>query len=306
MIVYHNADPDGWFSAALLLKFDSSLGDFLIGADYPIKDQVFASVMEALNSNNKPKKVYICDFSFPLKEFEQIVSAAKQNNIEVWWFDHHASAIRAVSGSALVNSLPGERNTSISAAMLTAKHTKPDRKSMEIISLVSQFDVYNFDESKFTSEPCVLFTYGFVHNEKDSDSMVQRAVRCLDEFELVKYIGLGRIIVTNFKARIDRYLKDAEFGEFEGLKYALVNFTDKGAGLIAQYLYDKVDFVMTWRQIPVKKVAISFVSAKTRDDVDVSVLAKKICSLGGGSGGGHTHASGGAMSLAKFVELFLT
>lgn len=307
MIVYHGIDMDGWFSAALLLTFSKgreALGDYMIPADYKDAKQVYEQVVAAINSNKPPTKIIVCDFSFKPAEFTNIINLANSKKIKVFWFDHHISAINDAKTSELVNALPGVRDTSVSAAKLIGDFLNIPEPAKQIIQIVSDYDTFNFDDTKFATAQPALFNAGFNYNIKPAPEMIERAIDCLKNNKIKYFIDIGNYLLTNDEAKVPGYLKNVDFGEFEGKKYALLNMTDRIGAQIAQKLFEKVDFCVFWSVIAGKSAKLFLTSSK-KASTDVSLIAKRIAELSGGTGGGHKNASGANLPFSKFYEIFL-
>lgn len=303
MIIFHGVDMDGWFSAALLKLYDANLADYMVPADYKNEKDVVETVVAAIKSANPPKKIVIADFSFLPDAFKMIVNLAATKKISVSWFDHHVSSINKLSSIPEVTNLRGVRDTKISAAKLVCDYLGFDEKIKSVIQIVSDYDTFNFDETKLSDMMPALFNAGFNYRIEEPLKMVNRAIQCLLKQNINEYVKIGTYLLKHADAQVPGYVKDVKFGEFEGKKFAMVNVTERLVAQLAQKLFDKVDFVFSWKAIAGDKVQLFLTSAKT-GNTDVSAIAQKMGSLFGGSGGGHKNASGATGQLVPFINYF--
>ncbi len=307
MIVYHGIDCDGWFSAALLISYDKSLADYMFPADYKGEKEVADQIIAAIQSDKPPQKIVICDFSFLPDAFKAIVGAAKQKNISVSWFDHHVSSINKLQSIPEISGLKGVRDPSnkVSAAKLVCDYLGLGDKFGVIIQTVSDYDIFNFDESKLSEQRAAQFNFGFIYDKVGAQEMVNRALDLLQNPQKIeKYIEIGTMFLKNYDAQVPMYLKDLERGEFEGKKYALVNSTEKIGAQLAQKIFHEVDFVIIWKAVSGKRAQLFLTSSK-KGNTDVSVIAQRISAVCGVTGGGgHKNAAGAVVPLKKFVNFF--
>lgn len=195
------------------------------------------------------------------------------------------------------------RDTSVSAAKLICNTFQFDKKINEVIQIVSDYDTFNFDETKLSDMMPALFNAGFNYRIESPINMVERAMWCLIRQNVEEYVKIGTYLLKHADAQVPGYVKDVKFGEFEGKKFAMINVTERLVAQLAQKLFDKVDFVFSWKAIAGDRVQLFLTSAKT-GNTDVSVIAQKMGTMFGGSGGGHKNASGATGQLLPFINYF--
>ena len=302
VIVSHDQDMDGWFSAAAIvhsLCWPNVLdGDHvkLIGADYPKMGQVVKKVLDALSEN--PEYLYVTDFSFEPEDWLRIIEKAKSKKTKIFWFDHHESAIKKSLKHVAIKNLPGLRSDKISAALITGNELGLGSGERKVLRLVSDFDTWNFDPHKYWTEKAVIFNSWFNFCTSDFEKMVKKALKTLqDGLSNTDWEELGTRVILDQRARFQAAARDAVFVRYDDFTVGVVNTSEKAAGFIGIELEDRCDFIVTWKVVKNGEVVVSFRSPEKGPDV--AEIASRF------GGGGHIHASGATMKFQKFQENFL-
>lgn len=297
MIIFHSIDMDGYFSGALVML---KTGDKeLVGADYPVADKIKEKILDAIvNRDTKPKTVYIVDFSFKPEPFDEIIDAAKKHKVKIVWVDHHETAIDEASEK--MNKLPGirRRDNKNAACWLVAEHLNIlEEYDNTLLQMVSDYDVFNFDNQDPMNALPALFNAGFMSNRKFADEMVYRAAGILadakkDPESWLDILDTGRILMTEYLGIDKMVARQAIHGVRDGKKYALVNCTSNPNFLINQFPED--DFLVTWSMGADTKVKMNFRAHKS-NDTNVGDMAKLL------AGGGHAKAAGATIPFDDFL-----
>lgn len=303
VIVSHEVDMDGWFSAAAIVhslcwKEALESGDIkLIGADYPKMGQVVKEVLAALSDG--PEYLYVTDFSFEPEDWLQVIQKAKKKKTQIFWFDHHESAIKKAAKHVAIKNLPGLRTDKISAALITGNELGLGSSERKVLKLVSDFDTWNFDQNHYWTEKAAIFNSWFNFCTSDFETMVKKALRTLqDGLDKTDWEELGMKVILDQRARFQAAARDASFVRYGGHTVGVVNTSEKSAGFIAVELADSCDFVLTWKMGKNEDIVVSFRSPE--GGPDVAEIASRF------GGGGHIHASGAHMEFSKFQENFMT
>jgi len=134
-IIYHNADLDGFCSAAIvkmhLIESGVEPKDInMIGWDYG-----HPSPLEGLED-----RVFLVDIS--LEQSDMKLLACDPDTV---WFDHHKSAIE-LSKKGKWDCISGERRIGDSAALITWQALFPNEKVPDIVYWVDRYDVWKKED----------------------------------------------------------------------------------------------------------------------------------------------------------------
>jgi len=290
---YHGSDLDGWASGAIVRYFYEKEGipvemfPINYGDKFP-----FESV-------SLEDFVFMVDFSLPIDDMERL---AQRVNGKFIWIDHHASAIKSYNNGLTM--LLGIRDVAFAACELTWKYFC-DEEMPRFIRLLGLYDRWEHDDPAESWQNIETFQYGFKNyatNPKEKDFLFWNGWFFMDS-ERVLSTRIRDVMFSG--ANIKKYVEDrfksnlAERSfivDWEGYKCLVIN----GDPYIANYLTRAKEFEGC-------DIGINFCNARgefwivnlrtTRDDIDLSSLAKKY------GGGGHRAAAGFPCKVLPFKEI---
>ena len=157
LVIYHDNCADGFGAAfAAWLKLGEA-AEYLPMQYGKIKDELdFERVLQDINFEGNPTKVYILDFSFP----RQVMDFLFDHRARVVWLDHHKTAFEAYG---LTPNKPGEPAVGVfgvlecleskhfvyldnnkSGAMLAWEYFHPDKDVPILIKHIDDYDRWQF------------------------------------------------------------------------------------------------------------------------------------------------------------------
>jgi oligoribonuclease NrnB/cAMP/cGMP phosphodiesterase (DHH superfamily) len=282
-VFYHSKDLDGFCSGAIVKhKFpEAEMFPINYGDKFPW-DEI------------KPHDVvYMVDFSLPIEEMDRLNDYLQQNLV---WIDHHIGIIREYEDTP-IRFLPilGKRDTSVSACELAWKNIFPKTKLPLFIRLLSLYDTWNHNDDTFDFEFIERFQYGFKARSRDpkedmqfwEDWFTTAIMSTEDQLSLVNSVSNdGKLIQSYIEDRFETTLKDRSNKiDWEGYKCLVVNSDP----YIANYMsrsnqFHDCEVAINYANIRGESWEVSL--RTLRDDIDLSVLAKKY------RGGGHQASAG--------------
>jgi len=277
-IIYHNADLDGFCSAAIVKKFLLAQGTKdeeirMLGWDYgqPSPIQVDGDI-------------YIVDICLP----ENDMIALRSYNANVVWIDHHKSAIQDSMGKW--DWLPGLRRVGDSAAKLCWEFFYPDVPLPTVVYWVDRFDVWKkTSESGYNDWKSVMeIQWGMraeLKDPKDPDAFYLWN----ESFTFLKtsIINKGTAIYKFIEDQNVIISKRAFVLDFEGLQFCAVNH-EGNSETVKSVVKPEHDAIMLFRfdgQLGKWKFSL-YENELNPKKIDLSVIAKKL------GGGGHAGACG--------------
>jgi len=282
-VFYHSKDLDGWASGAIVKhKFpEAEMFPINYGDKFPWDEIKFDDT------------IYMVDFSLPMEEMDRLNDYLQQNLI---WIDHHVGAMREYENTPM-RYLPivGKRDTSVAACELTWERKFSKTKIPLFIRLLSLYDTWQHNDNIFDWNYIERFQYGFKAQARDpKDDMcfwknwfTTVKMGTEDQYSLVHSIALdGKPIQSYVEDRFESTLADRSCKiDWEGYTCLVVN----GDPYIANYMtrseeFDGCDIAINYANIKGESWEVSL--RTLRDDIDLSVLAKKY------GGGGHRAAAG--------------
>jgi len=289
-VFYHAVDLDGHCSGALVkMRYPKCE---LFGIDY---GDLFPW------TNIEPsEEIFMVDFSLqPFSKMAQLVNTFPGNLI---WIDHHKSAIEEYevwNKAHMLNPLPpidGKRKIGKGACELVWEYLSPEMENTPtFIKLLSEYDVWNHSDPRTLS-----FQYGI--RQYDTYPENQDFWKELFDLERVQQIvEEGSIILKYITSENKKYVDACSFEtELDGLKCIAVNKM-----LTNSQLFDSVwdeakyDAMLTFGY---KKGQWTVSLYSTKDDIDVSVIAKNLAyRYGISGGGGHKKAAGCQVNSINFI-----
>lgn len=287
-IVYHHIDTDGRCGGAILRYYCEKI----IGVIPKMIPYNHKESLDWLSEINSGDTVLMVDIALPYKEMGEL-----NEKVDLYWFDHHISSIKEMSGLKIKGTRTTEdAGCGIAYKNVLRKHLKEDviKDVDSLITLISDYDNWNVDKygkEKYKEIPSAVSVFmGSINiNPKDDDGY-SKWVRLFetglfDGKTLSEILERGKILQL-FQDKISaRLMKKCAFEiEFEGYN-AIVCFGVKNSQAFdSVYDEDKHDIMIGIFVNNKKTYDLSFYS--TKDYVDVSVIAKKY------GGGGHKLAGG--------------
>lgn len=288
-IIYHKSDTDGKGSGGLLRYY----AEKILTHDPIMVPYDYGDSLSWFNDIEEHDIVFMGDVSLPLENMNWLTL-----NTDFSWYDHHISAINAMRD--IGNQIKGHREMSMSAIGIIYEHLIKTRisevnpRADKIIELISDYDNWNDkkygkDEYKRTPMAFSMFMNSVNIDPATSDGYT-RWVELLekgtiDKLSLEEMIDKGRYIQAFQDKKNAGTVKNNAFEiEFEGLN-AIACFGVNGSNAFdSVYDENKHDIMVSISVTNRKDYSVSLYT--TKDDVDVSLIAKKF------GGGGHKGASG--------------
>jgi len=265
LICIHHNDADGRASAAIVR------GAF--GKDVHLREMNYGDPVP-WDLIDSAVDVIIVDFSLSRKD---MVRLSKEKSLT--WIDHHKSAIEELS--AYTSTLPGIRDTSEAACVLTWRYFHPEIEVPRAIILIGDRDIWRWSESDTGAFNEGLFNEDTrPHNDKLWEPLLAN-----DKHALKSLTDKGRVLHENHLLRIKRTINRYGYAiQFEGYRTLAIN--NRGNGEMGQFIREKgYQIAYCYVDRIQNDNLMTFVTLYS-DEVDVSEIAKKY------HGGGHPGAAG--------------
>ena len=270
LCVYHSADHDGKGSAAIVkyVHKDCELLGFNYDQEIPY-DEI-----------EKHQDIVICDVSFPM---EFMFKLNREKNLV--WLDHHASAINAYDEYMKAHDegfgIKGLRSITNAAIELTWLYFIPDKEVPLGVKLLALNDLFDLKDKR-------VRPFEFAFQSLGVNRPYEKVWRDLFEnnIDVDLMVEKGTAILSYIKNRDYRLVRNMAFeGKFQNLRFLAANTAQAGSDF-----FDSLDNVKNYDFMVCfslnKRNKWNFSFRTTRDDVDVSLIAKTL------GGGGHKKASG--------------
>ena len=286
-IVYHESDTDGRGSGGLMRYYAENYlmkNPIMIPHDHHKSIEWYDEI--------EPRDIILMgDIALPRENMIWLTQ-----NTTFLWFDHHISAMNTVED---IN-IKGERNTEMSACGLIYENLlKPalnyiPEDTETIIQLISDYDNWNvakYGDVEYKNTPCAFSVYmSSVNINPNTPDGYARWVEVIeegimDDMTVDEMLDKGRFLQAFQDKKNAGAVKNNAFEiEFEGLR-GLACFGVHGSRAFdTRYDESKHDIMISINVQNNKEYSITLYT--TKDDVDVSLIAKKH------GGGGHKGASG--------------
>lgn len=273
--IYYEADLDGVMSAAIVKKYFKGNIDLLpynYGKEIP--------------DVNKYDKVFVVDVSFRNRT-RFLFDEWKDKGTDVIWIDHHKTAIDDMRDYEV----KGKRRIGTAACELTWEYLFDDIKTPNAVELLSAYDVWDHD--RFEWSDVMAFQYG-MRGYCGLD--VDMAAKVMDGDHDFIYD-----MIRNGKAILEYIVEKNRFeADIFGYKAICMNTTEFNSTTL-ESMYDprKHDLMMPfcWNG---RFFKCTFYT--TKEEVDVSALARKA----NPGGGGHKAAAGFQLSEEDMMEFLKT
>ena len=298
IVIYHKGCLDGVASAAVVCQSAPYPKYLVLPVAY--NEVNTAEWMDFAATHLINHEVYIVDFSFPEAVMEAIADACAN----LYWFDHHISAIR--SCEAFLNAKQDHVHGILSldnmqsGVGLTWQFFNPGHAMPPEIAAVEDRDLWRFALWS-TEEYCAAL---YLHTNSVVDFLTYVDSRTTEALRRD-----GKVLLEARRQRISKYTEEAGL---ELISFITVS-TDTAPSFLIPVIncpYEIVSEVGNYwaKQYPIillyeivaQEVRISLRSAKEHPTpMDCSIVASTYF-----SGGGHKHAAGGKMSVHKFFASF--
>lgn len=262
--LYHN-DADGRASAAIVrraLGSETRLCEMNYGD--PVPWQLIAQA----------GRVIVTDFSLPKSDMQ-----ALSRDRQLIWIDHHKSAIDQLSDIAAT--LPGIRDTSEAACVLTWNFFFPEQTVPKAIMLIGDRDIW-----RWSLPDTGPFSEGlFQQNSHPDNDQIWGPLLDDDTHILNHLIEGGKVLVearwNSIRRMVSRYGFEVKF---EGYRTMAIN--NRGSGEMGQFIRE-LGFQIAYCYVDLRQNGdLMTVVTLYSDSVDVSEIATKF------GGGGHPGAAG--------------
>jgi nanoRNase/pAp phosphatase (c-di-AMP/oligoRNAs hydrolase) len=261
-VLYHAHCTDGFGAAfAAWKKFGDNAKYYAVSYGKPIPKL------------NKPKMVYILDFSY---DKQTLMDLKKETDVVV--LDHHKTAEKDLQGVGFA-----QFDMNRSGAMMAWEYFHPEKEIPMMIRYIQDRDLWKFD-LKLTKE----FHLGI--------SMLPQMFEVWDVANVDDITRSGGAILSYQNMLIERIISSCVFEQNvsslygveldESYNIAMVNsgVLESEIGDVLLNRFTGADFALVWYKTKDKKIKVSLRSRNER--ADVSEIAKKF------NGGGHRNASG--------------
>lgn len=238
---------------------------------------------------NKYDKVFVVDVSFGDRT-RFLFDEWEDKGIDVTWIDHHKTAIEAVKDY----NVKGKRRIGTAACELTWEYLFDDIETPDVVKLLSTYDVWDHD--RFEWSDVMAFQYGMRGYCGLDVDMAAKAMDGDHDF-IYDMIRNGEAILEYI---VDKNRGEINMFSFEadvfGYKAICMNTTEFNSTTFeSMYNPKRHDLMMPfcWNG---RFFRCSFYT--TKEEVDVSALARKAYP----GGGGHKMAAGFQLSVEDMME----
>lgn len=286
-VIYHKADLDGVFSAAIFKDYEQSKGDDVVLFPYNYNEAI--PVLDGFD------KVVVVDMSFDGKT-EEVLDGWEKKGMDVVWIDHHRTAVVDKNGEPVAMETKGLRMVGKGAMELSWNYLYPETRVPQLIKYLSAYDVW--DMKRFPWED----TYAIETAMQAKVGLdVDRAMIAIDSrWDMKKLIELGNRIIQAKKSAWEGYCMMFAFeGKLAGRNAVFMN-TNAFSSEVFESVWDeeKYDVMVPFCVEPNGNVRFSIYTTKE------GVLANEIARMFGG--GGHDKAAGFSITnpyvFARFIE----
>jgi len=266
--VYHSVDFDGFASAAIVKK------------KFPNAELIGWNHYEKIPKIDLESYVIICDIAFPPQKMKEL---AMERNGRLLWIDHHISSIKKMD-DYFKDMYPFECYTKLgkAACELTWESMFPNKPLPKSIKLLSDYDVWNNQDSRNWNESVLPFQYGL---KVICDSVEEFPYEILEKNDKLinNIISSGKSVLSYQKKQDFRMSKRSFVCQFMGYNTVCLNI--RGSSNSFDNCYDpEVNDLMLTFIYNGKEYDCSLYTQK--DNIDCSEIAKQL------GGGGHKKAAG--------------
>lgn len=294
-VIYHDVDTDGFMGLAVCMKW--------LRAAHPDEEHVAVGAHYEPGWKFEPAaddkyRLLIVDYHLPVAELRQHLE--DPNCTEVYWFDHHISAIREAMDEGIIayhgkhkdGKLQGLLNTQYSGCYNAWEYLFEGEETPESIELATIYDTWKRKHPKW--ERAAAFNVGLRTRYGKIDELIS----------LLSYSGFTMDVVDEgllindylYTVRLEQARKESFFVNWRGLKFRAMNA--KHNSLYLQAITQDKDcagfLLFGYEPKSGWKVSL-FGNEHYEGEVDLSVIAVSY------GGGGHAQACGFYTSSLPFV-----
>lgn len=264
-LVYHDEDPDGWMSAAIVLK------------KYP-DSELYGLSKSKLSIELKEgyDEVYVLDSSL---QNEQNLKTILSKNKKLIWIDHHKSAMKSYD-----KNYEGIRDITKSACVLTWEYLFPEDKLPLSVAHVGDYDMW-YKEIPHTDQ-FILYLQTLKFGEE-----ITNLRKLIDKKDLSSEYDKGKVLELFVKNLTQQWYKTGVKQDFLGYKVMLFH-GEILRNEVAHYALEQnkdIKFTVVKRLDDIvnnKKEYKYSLRSRKKDEIDVGEISRKY------GGGGHKEAAG--------------
>lgn len=296
---YHN-DADGKCSARLVYLFAHNRSE-------NIEDYVMVNYPDTVDVSkiSEGEAVYIVDYSIPVEDMIKL----REKTSNIFWIDHHKSAIEKYHEYLETHFIGGIRDTSVAASMLCwlffnkwsveQYHEQGMKKFMRIpdyVAYIADYDAWHFEFGKDS----LAFVAAFNSRIFDSPKATDWDMLKHDPFSL-NYVSEGYTILRHISKWSANYAKNGFYAEMNNYLVFAMNIANVNSTYFDSIVDPNVAFFVAFAYVntPVGercRVSVYQNQHYNGTAVDLSEIAKRH------GGGGHPGAAGFVTFKHDFLE----
>ena len=278
-IIYHKSDLDGVFSAAIAAIALKRMG--AKEEEITFNGWTYGNEVPELKEGSE---IYILDLTLP--DMESVVREAIGKGSSITWIDHHKTAIETYKDS-IVSMIKGIRRIGTAAVGLTYEFFFGVKTIVpKFVDYLSRYDVWRSEDRDW--EDVIGFQY-YVRAKVGLD--VGRAMELFNSEgysnETKPHVETGKLILGYIGGKNKNEILSYAFkGKVDGMNAVFMNTTEFNSTTFNSAITEDVEVVVPFCILPDGKVRLSLYYVGSREDGDISGIAKSF------GGGGHAKAAG--------------
>lgn len=278
-IIYHKSDLDGVFSAAIAAIALKRMG--AKEEEITFNGWTYGNEVPGLKEGSE---IYILDLTLP--DMESAVREAIGKGSSITWIDHHKTAIETYKDS-IVSMIKGIRRIGTAAVGLTYEFFFGVKTIVpKFVDYLSRYDVWRSEDRDW--EDVIGFQY-YVRAKVGLD--VGKAMELFNSEghsnETKPRVETGKLILEYIDGKNKNEILSYAFkGKVDGMNAVFMNTTEFNSTTFNSATTEDVEVVVPFCILPDGKVRLSLYYVGSREDGDISGIAKSF------GGGGHAKAAG--------------
>lgn len=278
-IIYHKSDLDGVFSAAIAAIALKRMG--AKEEEITFNGWTYGNEVPELKEESE---IYILDLTLP--DMESVVREAIGKGSSITWIDHHKTAIETYKDS-IVSMIKGIRRIGTAAVELTYEFFFGVKTIVpKFVDYLSRYDVWRSEDRDW--EDVIGFQY-YVRAKVGLD--VGKAMELFNSEgysnETKPHVETGKLIIGYIGGKNKNEILSYAFkGKVDGMDAVFMNTTEFNSTTFNSAITGDVEVVVPFCILPDGKVRLSLYYVGSREDGDISGIAKSF------GGGGHAKAAG--------------
>lgn len=278
-IIYHKSDLDGVFSAAIAAIALKRMG--AKEEEITFNGWTYGNEVPELKEGSE---IYILDLTLP--DMESVVREAIGKGSSITWIDHHKTAIETYKDS-IVSMIKGIRRIGTAAVGLTYEFFFGVKTIVpKFVDYLSRYDVWRSEDRDW--EDVIGFQY-YVRAKVGLD--VGKAIGLFNSEgysnETKPHVETGKLILGYIGGKNKNEILSYAFkGKVDGMDAVFMNTTEFNSTTFNSAITGDVEVVVPFCILPDGKVRLSLYYVGSREDGDISGIAKSF------GGGGHAKAAG--------------